>query len=692
MWPFLQRHRRPLLWGALLVALLLAQSLLVALTLHYRASRAQQAVDARAASASVVLVRNLGRALQDLLALPAGGAAWGAKADALILSHPEILRVERRDATLALADAVDSRARPPLFGPSRRASLPFETDAACRSAQRRGGPTYSDSHYVPGSDGSGMEVIELCTAELADGRIAGFTIATFSLMGLLEQLQPQAPLDELLFVAGNGGERLAHGPGGRVGAGVYRASLPIALPGTTLQLHLDSATLRPSLLPDLVTTLVVALSLTLLGLVVVLARDVRKRSRVEAALAEMLAFRKAMEDSLVTGLRARDIDGRITYVNPAFCAMVGFDANELLGRYPPPYWPPDRLEQYEQRQRERLSEPAQLQTREAFETLFVRKNGEQFPVMIYEAPLVNNAGRQSGWMSTILDLSAQHRAEDVARQQQERLQATARLATLGEMASLLSHELNQPLAAIAAYASGSLNMMDATMDALTAGQPADPEIWTMLHQAARRIAEQAERAGRVIKSVHDFVRRREHAREPVRMDSLFDAVLPLARLQAHKSNARIEIDLPPTMPVAICDRAIVEQVLLNLIRNGIQAMLATDLARPAVLQIVARQTHPGWVRIAVADSGPGVDPDVASRLFTPFFTTRSDGMGLGLSVCRTIVEQHGGALDFENLRNAQGHIVGAEFRFTLPANPAAAVRPEADSDAVLATELEGQHE
>ena len=667
------------------MALLIAQSLLVALTLHYRSARAQEAVDARAASASVVLVRHLGRTLQELLALPAGGAAWGTQANALILAHPEVMRIERRDPALALIDAVDSRARPPVFGPSRRSNLQFEVDTACRSAQRRAGPTYSDTHYVPGAEGLGLEVIELCTAELADGRLAGFTIATFSLMGLLEQLQSQAPLDELSFiVAGTGGELLARSPG-RVGAGVYRASLPIALPGTTLLLRLDSATSRPSLIPDLVTALVVALSLTLLGLVVVLARDVRKRSRVEAALGEMLAFRKAMEDSLVTGLRARDIEGRITYVNPAFCAMVGFDAGELLGRYPPPYWPADRLEQYEQRQRERLSAPEQFRTREAYETLFVRKNGEQFPVMIYEAPLVNSAGRQSGWMSTILDLSAQRLAEDVSRQQQERLQATARLATLGEMASLLSHELNQPLAAIAAYASGSLN----TMDALTEGQPADPEMWGMLHQAARRIAEQAERAGRVIKSVHDFVRRREHAREPVRMDALFDAVLPLARLQAHKANARIEIDLPALMPVAVCDRAIVEQVLLNLIRNGIQAMLSTEPARrPAVLRIAARQTHPGWVRISVADSGPGVEPEVASRLFTPFFTTRSDGMGLGLSVCRTIVEQHGGALEFENLRDAHDGVIGAEFRFTLPAPQAAAGRPAAVADAALDTELE----
>ena len=673
--PFLQRHRRPLLWGALVVALLLAQSLLVVLTLHYRAARAQQAVDARAAAASAGLVRHLDRTLQELLALPGSGANWSAKADAAILAHPEILRLERRDATLALAESVDSRTRPPLFGATRRTDLPFETDTACRAAQRHAGPTYSDSFFVPNAEGYGLEVIELCTADASDGRVEGFTIATFSLLGLLEQLQPVAPRDELSFVAGTGGELLAHSRA-RVGAGVYRASVLVTLPGTTLQLRLDSATLRPSLLPDLVTTLVVALSLTLLGLVVVLARDVRKRSRVEAALGEMLAFRKAMEDSLVTGLRARDVDGRITYVNPAFCSMVGFAADELLGVYPPPYWPADRLAEYERRQRERLAGPPQQQTREAFETFFVRKNGEQFPVMIYEAPLVNSTGRQTGWMSTVLDLSAQRRAEELSRQQQERLQATARLATLGEMASLLSHELNQPLAAISAYASGSLNTMDALAEERGDGkheaQGGDPQMWAMLHQAARRIAEQAERAGRVIKSVHDFVRRREHAREPIRADALFDAVLPLARLQAHQSNTQIEIDLPTPVPTVVCDRAIVEQVLLNLIRNGVQAMLATRQRRPAVLRLSARQTHAGWVRIAVTDTGPGVDPEVASRLFTPFFTTRSDGMGLGLSVCRTIVEQHGGALAFENLHDAAGEVVGAQFHFTLPAKPAPA--------------------
>jgi two-component system sensor histidine kinase DctS len=256
----------------------------------------------------------------------------------------------------------------------------------------------------------------------------------------------------------------------------------------------------------------------------------------------------------------------------------------------------------------------------------------------------------------VLDVSVQRRVEELSRQQQERLQATARLATVGEMASLLSHELNQPLAAIASYAAGSLNL-------LQAGAP-DAETAAMLQQAAQRIAEQAERAGRVIKSVHDFVRRREQARESVRVDVLFDAVLPLVRLQARKSGTRIEVDLPEPPPRVLCDRTMIEQVLLNLTRNGIQAMETQAEIGDRVLRMRVRQAHARWVEFGVIDAGPGIADDVAQRLFTPFFTTRSEGMGLGLSLCRTVIEQHGGALDFQNLSP------GTEFRFTLPAQVA----------------------
>jgi two-component system sensor histidine kinase DctS len=276
--------------------------------------------------------------------------------------------------------------------------------------------------------------------------------------------------------------------------------------------------------------------------------------------------------------------------------------------------------------------------------------------MVYEAPLLDGAGRHTGWLSAVVDLTEQRRVEDLSRQQQERLQATARLATVGEMASLLSHELNQPLAAIASYASGSLNLLD--------DPNPSPDDRPMLRQAVARIAEQAERAGRTIKSVHDFVRRREQAREALSSALLIEAVLPLVRLQARKSGTHIEVDVPKPAPRVWADRTMVEQVLLNLTRNGIQAMEseATPLSA-RVLRLMVRPAQGDWVVFSVIDAGPGIPPDVAPRLFTPFFTTRAEGMGLGLSLCRTVVEQHGGALDVDS---GPG---GTTFRFTLRAAP-----------------------
>ncbi len=160
--------------------------------------------------------------------------------------------------------------------------------------------------------------------------------------------------------------------------------------------------------------------------------------------------------------------------------------------------------------------------------------------------------------------------------------------------------------------------------------------------------------------------------------------MPLVRLQARKSGTRIEQDLPPPpqpMPRVMCDRTMIEQVLLNLTRNAIQAMEEMPLER-RVLTLRVRQTQPRWVEFAVIDRGPGIAPAVAERLFTPFFTTKAEGMGLGLSLCRTVIEQHGGALLFENLPDDQGG--GAAFRFTLAADASAAARRAPRSDAPFA--------
>jgi two-component system sensor histidine kinase DctS len=260
-------------------------------------------------------------------------------------------------------------------------------------------------------------------------------------------------------------------------------------------------------------------------------------------------------------------------------------------------------------------------------------------------------------MSAFLDISEQRRVEELSRTSQERLQATARLATVGEMASLLSHELNQPLAAISSYATGSLNL-------LADGPDAAVEFGADLRLAMRRIAEQAERAGKVIKSVHDFVRRREQVREAVEPQELLDAILPLVNLQARKLSVRVQTELEPDLPPVLCDRTMVEQVLLNLARNAMQAMDQPLIQERLLLLRVRRVSGDGrhkWLAFSVADIGDGIAPEVQQQLFNPFFTTKAEGMGLGLSLCRTVVEQHGGVLVFEP------HLPqGTVFSFTLP--------------------------
>jgi two-component system sensor histidine kinase DctS len=665
-----RRLRRALLWAALLALLGVAQTLLVALTLRYERSRAQDEAESVvtevAAETRHALMGTL-QALQALAWTEATEPAWRAGAAALLKSRQDLKRVEWRNPALAAGDAVDTPYALPLFQQLSRGALGVEAEVACTTARRTAAPVFSRSYFVPLEGGMGLEVIDLCVPVRKAGQDQGYLVGSIALGSLLEAAVEAraARRHEFSFVEGDG-TRLARAGVPR-GAGVYVAEHRVDLPGTSLQLRADSASGQPSLIPNLTTGLVMGLSIALFGVVLMLARDVRRRGAAERALAEALAFRQAMEDSLSTGLRARDLQGGISYVNPAFCAMVGFAAEELRGggpAQPPPYWPPEFAAEYQRRQDLRLKGRVEggarspSEAREGFETVFARKNGERFPVMIYEAPLVDGEGRHTGWMSAVVDLSAQRRIEELSRQQQERLQATARLATVGEMASLLSHELNQPLAAIASYASGCLNLL---------AEP-DDQTPVLLQQALERIGGQAERAGRVIKSVHDFVRRREQLHETVDADQLLEAVLPLARMHSHKSGTRIEINTAGAgHPVARvrCDRTMVEQVLLNLARNGIQAMETATPPAERVLVLRAQPAQPRWVGFDVIDAGPGIAPEVAARLFTPFFTTRTEGMGLGLSLCRTVVEQHGGTLEFGPGPGGRG----TAFHFTLPAAP-----------------------
>jgi two-component system sensor histidine kinase DctS len=353
--------------------------------------------------------------------------------------------------------------------------------------------------------------------------------------------------------------------------------------------------------------------------------------------------------------------------------MVGIPAKDLLNQsFPSPYWPPELAVAYQQRQAIRLA--GNNLPREGHESVFIRPDGTRFPVLIMEAPLINAVGKHTGWMSAILDVSEQRRTEEQSRASQDRLQATARLAMVGEMASLLSHELNQPLAAISSYAVGSLNLLN---DNAATNSPAQPSsvLTEDLQLAIGRIAEQAERAGKVIKSVHDFVRRRDQEREAIAPRELLDAVMPLVSLQARKLFVTVVLEVDASVGAVLCDRTMVEQVLLNLARNGMQAMQALSPTAPRLLTLrvrpAASNAVSAWVEFAVIDQGDGISPEVASQLFTPFFTTKVEGMGLGLSLCRTVIEQHGGFLGYEAAAPQ-----GTLFSFTLPV---ASIQPKNSS-------------
>ena len=392
-----------------------------------------------------------------------------------------------------------------------------------------------------------------------------------------------------------------------------------------------------------------------------LRRHIAGRLRAEEALREEHAFRKAMEDSLTVGMRARDLEGRITYVNPAFCRMVGLEPEDLVGCGPPmPYWLPEELERAEAALQDVLAGRA---PESGLEMRFRRANGERFDALIYEAPLIDANGRQTGWMGSVLDITERKHAEELARQQQERLQQTSRLITMGEMASTLAHELNQPLSAIASYCTGCLNR-------LRSGRFDTDEVAAALE----KLAAQAKRAGQVVRRIHDFVRKRDPNVAPCSLARVLEDCVGLTGADAARLGVRVELDAPADLPPVTGDRILLQQVVLNLMRNGIEAMARTprDDRR---LTVTVRREHGadgaggGVLLTEIRDRGCGIAPEVAERLFSPFFTTKREGMGMGLNICRSIVEHHRGRLWFEPVAAEDapdGNAAGTRFLFTLP--------------------------
>jgi C4-dicarboxylate-specific signal transduction histidine kinase len=258
-------------------------------------------------------------------------------------------------------------------------------------------------------------------------------------------------------------------------------------------------------------------------------------------------------------------------------------------------------------------------------------------------------------MGIATDITDRKRTAEVAREQEERLQRTARLITMGEMASTLAHELNQPLAAIANYCAGSVTR-------LQSGKGRTEDVLAAMQKASF----QAERAGKIIRRVREFVKKSEPQRCAVDLVEVLEDAIGFADIDAHRTRIRIHTELEPELPRVYADRIMIEQVLLNLIRNGLDAMAETlPEARELVVRVRTVGADADAVEVAVIDRGHGISEEGRAQLFTPFYTTKAEGMGMGLNICRSIIEFHNGRLLVD--ANPEG---GTIFTFTLPTESA----------------------
>jgi PAS domain S-box-containing protein len=378
-------------------------------------------------------------------------------------------------------------------------------------------------------------------------------------------------------------------------------------------------------------------------------RDLEQRVRERThALDEAHSFRKAMEDSLLVGMRARDLEGRIIYVNPAFCEMTGYEVDELLGRLPPyPYWHPDDVAQHWRQNDTTMSGQAALS---GFESRLRHRDGHEVITMVYTAALIDVDGKHSGWMSSVVDITEQKRAELRQRQNDEQLQHAQRLASLGEMASTLAHELNQPLMALSNFASA------AKAFAKQGNQQ-------LLMSSLDETVAQAQRSAEIVRRIRGFVRQRTVGTEDCSVAALAGNALALLQGEMRMRRARAVLRIPPGLPEVRGDRVLLEQVLLNLLSNSLQAMQAVP-PEQRLVEIEAGLNE-GHMHIRVADRGPGIDAAVADQVFAPFFTTKTGGLGLGLNICRTIVEAHRGRLSFAD-RPGGGTVFSLELEISSP--------------------------
>ncbi len=563
--------------------------------------------------------------------------------------------------------------------------------------------------------------------------------------------------------------------------------IPVSPVGNDLVLRAQAYRTSASLVGSGLFWLTAALSALTVWMLIATWLHTRRRMRTQQALISETNFRRAMENSMLTGMRALDMQGKITYVNPAFCQMTGWTEKELIGTTAPfPYWP---AQDYEILTKQLEDELAGRSPAGGFQIRVKRKNGKLFDARMYVSPLIDAKGQQTGLMTSTTDITEPNRvrqqllesqdrfitvlegmdasvsvaplgrsdllfankmyrqwfggdtvghlqliaqagvvtefpleemgddvdslaglpqdqlstsqiknfeifipalskwlevrsryltwvdgrlaqmviatditsrrdAEALALQQAERAQSASRLITMGEMASSVAHELNQPLTAINNYCNGIISRIQSK-------QINEEDMLGALEKTAK----QAQRAGQIIQRIRSFVKRSAPNRTPSNVQAMVDAAKELAEIEMRRRNVHLRTYVAARLPDLLVDPILIEQVLINLLKNAAESVDAAQRSsanRSVELRVTPKKVEDRQViEFAVLDTGLGLPPEVMARLYESFFSTKAEGMGMGLSLCRSIVESHLGRIAAENIYNG-ADVVGCRFAFWLP--------------------------
>ncbi|MBT8622316.1 PAS domain-containing sensor histidine kinase [Polynucleobacter paneuropaeus] len=575
-----------------------------------------------------------------------------------------------------------------------------------------------------------------------------------------------------------------------------QTSLDIGVLSPNLTLRIDTYPAPTNLTFRMLVGVVLGLSAFVIWSLWSVLKQMQVRQEAEANLKLETNFRNAMEDSTPVGIRGHDMDGRITYVNKAFCEMTGWQEKNLIGLKPPfPFWPDDKKTAQEEQMNLALDPQNHDAMRSGIRGIIVRHDGTPIDTRTFIAPLVNEKGIQTGWVTSVIDITdstkareelaasqerfitvlegldaavsvvsietgallfanrfyrerfgndskghfdlvggemAHHamqelteesgdrnpgippsalyqeseseeiqpsdesgkwyevrrrfipwidehmaqlliatditvrkEADELSRQQEEKMQFTSRLTTMGEMASSLAHELNQPLSAISNYCMGVVKRLQGA---------GDSDMSREILPALEKASEQAIRAGTIIQRIRGFVKRSEPQREMTSITEIINDAVGLLEIEANRHRLSIVSSIAENLPEVPVDPVLILQVLVNLLKNALDSVReaypsSSRWSAPPV-KIAAdldTSTFPTMLRIQVSDTGGGIAESVIDRMFEPFFSTKAEGMGMGLNICRSIIESHHGRLWAKNQMDPERtKLAGCAFTILLP--------------------------